>query len=179
MFRRIFAALFVFVIAVSPALALDKVGIVDISKVIADASAVKSINEQIKGKRDGFQAEIDKKEKELEKEDKELTKQKEALSKEAFAKKQQEFRKKVQGFQKDVQTKRVQLEQASADALTTVQKKLIDVVGEIAKEKDLELVLPKSQTLFAEGGMDITSEVLNGLNKALPKTDVQIKAPKN
>lgn len=171
------AAFAAMLLAVSPARAEDavKVAVVDIQKIVGQSTATKDIQKQIEKKKNEFQSQINKQEEALMKEDQELSKQKASLSADKFEEKRKEFKNKVAQTQRDVQKKRTQLESAYADALAQVQKSVLDIIKGMADDKGFTLALPSSQVLYYHGGMDISDEVLEKLNKDLPKVDVTVK----
>ena len=153
----------------------NSIAVVDIQKIVAESSATKEINKQLEKKKNEFQSSINKQEEGLVKEDQELAKQKASLSPAAFEQKSKDFKNKVATVQRDVQKKRAQLENAYTDALSKVQKNVLEIIKGMASEKHFTLAVPASQTLYFEKNMDISEEVLEALNKKLPKVDVEIK----
>lgn len=152
-----------------------KVAVVDIQKIVQESTATKDIQKQIEKKKNEFQASINKQEESLMKQDQELSKQKASLSADKFEEKRKEFKTKVAQTQRDVQKKRAQLESAYADALAKVQKSVLEIIKGMASDKGFTLALPSSQVLYYHGTMDISDEVLEKLNKQLPKVDVSVK----
>lgn len=172
-----FAALFALAMVLAhPAAAEEtKIAVVDIQKIVAESTAAKDIQKQLEKKKNEFQNQINKQEESLMKEDQELGKQKASLSADAFEQKRKEFRTKVTNVQRDVQKKRVQLENASGEALAKVQKSVVGIIKDLASEKGFQIAIPSSQVLYYEGAMDISDDVLSKLNKDLPKVDVTIR----
>jgi len=162
-----------------PVFAQDKqtIAVVNIQQVMKDSTAAKSVREQLESKQKNFQSEITKKEEELQKEDKELTKQKTVLAKAAFDDKLRAFRTKATDVQKDVQSKKALLDSAFEHSLNDIQKVVTDIISDISKEKGFVIAVPTSQILYADKSLDISSEVLDRLNKKLPKLDVKFDAP--
>lgn len=160
----------------APASAQDakqNIVVVNIQQIMRDATAAKSVREQLESKQKSFQADITKKEEELQKEDQELAKKQSVLSKEAFAEKAKAFRSKATEVQKEVQAKKTLLDNAFERALNDIQKAVNEIITDLAKERGFTLALPSSQVLFADEKMDISKEVLDRLNKKLPKLDVK------
>lgn len=155
------------------AMAEENFGVVDIQLIMRDAKAANSVREQVQKKQKTFQEASDKKEKELQAADQDLAKQRSLLSQEAFEEKYQGFRKKVAEAQKDYQEKRVKLDKALSQALADIQKNVLEIVKDVAKEKKLTAVLPTSQMLYAEESRNITKDVLARLDKQLPKLSVK------
>ncbi|MFM8186731.1 MAG: OmpH family outer membrane protein, partial [Alphaproteobacteria bacterium] len=63
----------------------------------------------------------------------------------------------------------------SIDAMSKVNDKVKVIVSEISKEKNLDVIMPTSQTLFFKDELDITAEVLSALNKKITKVDVKFE----
>ncbi len=162
-----------------PSFADDKqqIAVVNIQQVMKDSTAAKSVREQLESKQKNFQSEITKKEEELQKEDKELGKQKSVMAKAAFDDKVRAFRTKTTDMQKDVQQKKAVLDGAFEHSLNDIQKVVTEIISDMSKEKGFVLAVPTSQILYADNKLDISAEVLERLNKKLPKLDVKFQAP--
>lgn len=147
--------------------------VVNIQQIMKDSTAAKSVREQLENKQKAFQTEITKKEEQLKKEDQELAKQRSVLAKEAFEEKARAFRTKATDMQKEVQSKKAMLDNGFERALMDIQKVVSEIIVEMAKEKGFTMAIPTSQILYADPKMDISAEVLEKLNKKLPKVDVK------
>lgn len=169
-----------FMLFAAPVMAEDAkptIAVVNIQQVMKDSTAAKSVREQLENKQKSFQSEISKKEEDLKKEDQELGKQKSVLAKDAFEAKVKSFREKATNMQKDVQSKKAMLDGAFERSLNDIQKVVTEIIADIAKEKGFAVALPTSQILYADKTLDISSEVLDRLNKKLAKLDVKFDAP--
>ncbi len=174
-------ALIAFVSFAAPVLAEDakqNIAVVNIQQIMRDSAAAKSVREQLESKQKSFQADITKKEEDLQKEDQDLAKQQSVLSKDAFAAKAKAFRSKATDVQKEVQAKKALLDSGFEHALNDIQKSVNEIISDMAKEKGFTLAVPTSQVLYADDKMDISKEVLDRLNKKLPKLDVKFDAAK-
>jgi outer membrane protein len=182
--KRIFIyALTAAMLAGAPAYAADSntIAVVNIQQIMRESSVTKSVHEQLENKYKAFQADISKREEQLQKEDQELGKQKGVLAKEAFEAKAVDFRKKVTEAQKEAQSKKAVLDSASARSWEEIQKTVLAIIADLAKEKGFMVALstesPASQVLYADSSLDISAEVLKRLNAKLPKLDVKFEAP--
>lgn len=171
-FISLFAVLALSLLAV-PAQAETTIGIVNIQKIMNESAAAKSVREQLQNKQKTFQAELDAKEKALMKEDQELVKQRANMEKAAFEAKVKAFREKAAGAQNEIRTKKESLDRAFSGALEQIQASVIAITTEVAKEKNLNVVISSAQVLYGDASLDITDEVLNRLNKKLGS--VQLK----
>lgn len=159
-------------------MASSRMAVVNVQAILRDATAAKSVRDQLEAKQKAYQSEIAKKEEALQKEDQELAKQRGTLSKEAFEQKVKTFRDKATATQKEVASKKATLDNAFENSLGQIQKTVTDIIAEMAKEKGFIVALPSSQILYADATLDISSEVLARLNQRLPKIDVKFEAPK-
>ncbi len=78
-------------------------------------------------------------------------------------------------MQKEVQSKKAMLDNGFERALMDIQKVVSEIIVEMAKEKGFSMAIPTSQILYADPKMDISAEVLDKLNKKLPKVTVKFE----
>jgi outer membrane protein len=145
---------------------------VDMQRVMSDAKAAKSAKTQLEAKQKAFQADVGRTEAELQKGDQELAKQRSLLSADAFKSKLADFRKQAAAAQKDVQGKRLKLRRAFEMAIVTIQKQVTQIIADIAKERQYDIVVPSAQSLYHNPSLDITTEVLTRLDAKLPSMTV-------
>ncbi len=148
------------------------VAVVNYQRLLREAKAARQIREEIEARRRRYQEEIKKKEQELLEKEREITRQRSLLSPEAFARKRREFEREAAAVQRQVQERRRQLDAASASAYAEVRNAIIEVVGELAEERGFNLVLPSTAVLLFSPRLDLTEEVLSGLDARLPRVEV-------
>lgn len=146
--------------------------VIDYQRILREASAARSIRDQIEDRRKVYQDEISLEEKRLQEADQAFAKQRSLLTPEALAEKRREFENEVVEVQRLVQERRRELDRASALALNEVKKALIEIVTGIAEERGFNLVLPSSEVLFFARQLDLTEEVLAQLDARLPQVQV-------
>lgn len=151
------------------------IAVVDVQKVVQESSAAKDINAQIKASRDKYLGDVTKEEERLRTAEKKLSDQRSLLSAEAFEQKKAQFQEDILKAQRDIQAKRTKLDEAFNKALDQIQVVIYEIIDDLANDKDYQLVLPRSQTLFANKNLDITDEVLARLNKKLPSLKVKME----
>jgi Skp family chaperone for outer membrane proteins len=148
------------------------IAVIDMQKIRRESEAVKSIEQQIQEQKSAYQKELSEKEKEIREENQSLSKQRTLLAKDAFEKKRQNLRKKLGNFRRDIQTRRKALDQNYSEAMRRVQKKLIEVVRQVASERNLDVVLNKGTVVLVRPDMEITEIALQRLNDQLTSVDV-------
>lgn len=151
------------------------IGVLDVDDIIKNSKVMQDIQSKVSKRQAEYQKEIDKKQSGLEAENKKIQSKKGVLSEEAFAKEQEKFEKKLDELREFVEKKQNSLRKASLDSMSKVNEEMKVIISEISKEKDLDLVVPASQTLFYKDGMDISKEVLEKLNKNVTKLNVKFE----
>ena len=152
-----------------------EIGILDVEKIVKDSSAMRDVQSKISKKQDEYQKEVTKKQNELEADQKRIESKKTVLSQEALEKETKAFEKKIDDLKTFVDKKQNSLKKASLDAMSKVNDKIKDIIADIAKEKELEVIIPASQTLYFKDNLDVSDEVLKRLNKKITKVDVKFE----
>jgi outer membrane protein len=150
------------------------IAVVDIQMILQDSVASKSIQKQLDTQRQTYQNEISKQEEKLRAAEQELGRQRTILSQDAFAQKRREFEQQVAEVQRNVQARKKSLDQAFNESMTKVRDNLLQIVADVAGERKATLVLAKQQVVIVEKSLDLTSVVLERLNKKLPNVAVNI-----
>ena len=153
---------------------IDRVAVVDVQKILREASATRAIRPQLDKLKNGYQAQFKKEEDELRAADQDLERQRAILSPEAFNEKRNEFQKRANDLQRKVQEARQLLDEALGNAMGVVQDRLRDVLVQLRDEHKLQLILFRSAVIAMEPRFDITDEVLKRLNQKLPSVTVKM-----
>lgn len=151
------------------------IAVLDVEKIVKESIAMRDIQSKVTKKQDEYQKEVTKKQKDLEADQKKLESKKNLLAKEAFEKEMKKFEDKVDELKTFVDKKQNSLKKASMDSMGKVNDKIKDIIAEISKESDVDLIVPTSQTLFYKDQMDISAEVLKRLNKKITKVEVKFE----
>jgi len=149
-----------------------KIAVVDMERVLRNAVAPKSIREQVKNFRDKYKTEVQKEEALLRQSNQDLAQKQSLLSPDAFKAERRKFEQKVLEVQKKVQQKNLSLQNAQNDAQNKVKIALRDTVLSLSKDRGYSLVLRNAQTIVVADQLDITKDVIAGLNKKLPSIKV-------
>lgn len=153
----------------------DKIAIVDIQGLLQKSKAAVSIQDQLKEQRQSFQKEFSKYEEKLQSAKQELGSQRSSLSAEEFSKKREDFEEKLIETRSIVQKKKKALDEALKNAMKELRIEILEIVADIADEKDLKLVISRQNVIVVDKGIDITSDVLKRLDKSLKSVDLDVK----
>ena len=151
------------------------IGIIDVQRILSEAAAARSVREQVEGFRSTYLAELTSEEDRLREEEQELGRQRAILSAEALAERERAFRTRVAEVQQRAQTISRQLENSFGRAMNRVRQAMLPIFADLTRERGINIIVAKSQILFAVRSLEITDEVLLRLDAALP--DVVIDAP--
>jgi Skp family chaperone for outer membrane proteins len=146
--------------------------ILDVQRILRNAKAVKNIREQITAFGTNFEKEIEKERSKLRKANQELSRQRTILAPEAFAQKRREFEKRVVEVQRLVQKRQRDLEKSRGTAMSVVNKSYIEIISSLATERNLAMIIRKTQVAYAAPTLDVTNVVLARLDKKLPTVKV-------
>ncbi len=149
-----------------------RIAVIDMKVVRQQSSAMQAIREQISALRSSFQTEVQAEEESLRTANQELARQRSILGAEAFAEERRKFESRLADVQRNVQKRRQDLEQARDAAASEVQGVLNQIIAEIATERSIGLILPREQTIYVIKNLEITSEIINRLNTAMPSVTV-------
>ena len=154
-----------------------RIAILDIDRVLREASAVKTMREQMRTYVDAYRSDTQREEEEMRTAQQELARKRTLLSAEAFAAEREDFEKRLIQAQEKVQSRKRALDRVQADAMRTVQGALNRVVTEIARDRELTLILRKDKAVLVAKPFEITDEVLVRLNGVLPSVTLPQPEP--
>jgi outer membrane protein len=150
-----------------------KIGIINSSVIEADSLVIKDITNKVKITTEKIQKDVEKKENELKKEVQDLEKKRSVLSETALSEKQQALQQKVMSWQENLKRDNDAMERAKIDSLSEVDIKAKNIVDEIAKKHNLDIVLSSQGLLYSnpDAVEDITSDFIKELNNTIKSSD--------
>lgn len=148
--------------------------VVDVQKIMAESKAAQSAQARINAQRSRHQKEVAEEEKRLREDEQALKAQRATLSPEEFDRQAQALRDRFRVVERDVQGRRRSLNQAFTAAMSQVRTALHEVMSDVARQRQAVLVLPRQSTLWADPSIDVTDQVLEGLNRKLPEVTVSL-----
>ena len=152
----------------------QNIALADADYLMNVSEAAKSIKKQLKTQEEKFKSDFQSVQEKLKKEEQDIIKTKQNFTEAELKKQILTFRGKMQDEEIKFKKKRDSLDLAATNAINELQKEVGLVIQEIAKEKSIDIVLSKQNTLFAAAGqIDITQDVLQRLNAK--KKSIQVK----
>ena len=162
--HKAFAVVF-FLLFAMPAWAQQiKIGLIDVQRVLSDSNAGKKAREK-------FQVQVKKTEVDLMRQKQELEKMKADIDKKGPLLKDDDRRrlegdmqKKYVVYQRDMRDSQEELQQKEREITADILKELEGVVVEVGKSEKFTLILERSQLLYSDQAIDITSKVVELYN---------------
>ena len=152
-----------------------KIAVVNVSLLLTDSAAAKSLKEQAQKQREAFQKEFSKHDQELSEAREKIVDQDGKLKPEEKAKKIKDYEAKRAEAHKLFQTRQNAYDRGMSKALTEIRKNIMTFAGEVAKEKGIDVVLKKESVVIVEESLDITPLVLKKMDKKLKSVKLTIK----
>jgi outer membrane protein len=152
--------------------------VVDFRGVLAKSEAARNIRSAVDERRRELRKYFLEVENSLRDEQKDLSKKRSIVTAEAFEQRARKLKEKAQSAQKLAQTSNQKLKKSFDQAMDKVQKELLGIVAEVAEESGVGVVLFRSAIVIAVKKLDISKEVLQRLNKKLPKVKVRFETIK-
>jgi Skp family chaperone for outer membrane proteins len=75
---------------------------------------------------------------------------------------------------RQTEERRALLQEATKTAMSQLRQEMGTAIAEVMKAKGVELTLPRSAVLIFDNRLDITAEVVQLLNKRLPKVELNL-----
>ena len=146
-----------------------KIGYIDVQRVIAESQSGKRAKER-------FQAQVKKAEADVQKERQDLERLKSDLDKKGPLLKEEERR----SMEADLQKRSVilqrtmndyqqDLRQKESEIMSDILKEVEQIVNEVGKAEKFTLIFERSQILYSDQGIDITSKVIETYNSRAKK----------
>ena len=148
------------------------IAVIDIQQILRDSTAAKAVRAQVDKQKDVYQAQIAQQENALRDADKKLAEQRATLSADDFAKKRDQLGQQMDQLRQNSEKLKQQLEDAFNAGMGQVSQALAGVLTDIAKQRNLTLVLDKRAVPLSANGFDITADALKALNAKLPTVTI-------
>ncbi len=146
-------------------------------RIVGETKAAKSLEPQFSRIKQRFQTEINKQRDTLEAEGKKLSSQRAILAPDVYAQREQELRRKLAELQNLYLVRRDQLVRSAGAAVSKIRKQMMETILAVAKERQINLVLPRETVLAAASNLDITAEVVKRLDHVLPSVKLELVKP--
>ena len=150
--------------------------VIDFQSIVRRSEAAESVRDQIAEMREAYQEEFGVIESDLRTLETELTDLRDTLSADEFTARRRGFEERVIEAQRAAQARRAALDEAFNTAMQTVRTTLVEIVTEMAEQRNADIVLDRSQVVLVDQALEASDEALDELNRRLPSVTVVLPA---
>ncbi|HKI80947.1 MAG TPA: OmpH family outer membrane protein [Pseudodesulfovibrio sp.] len=168
--RRFSVAFLALALVAAPAAmaAGNKVGLIDMQKLLAQSTAGQEVRQELKGFGTQLQAKMNSTQDKLKKEQQELQKNAKIETEAQQKKAQDTFKSHVQAYQQQAHQAQQSFQQKRASLMVPLQAKLEDVVSAYAKQHGYDLIIDSQAVVYNAPGLDVADAIVKAFNKAQP-----------
>jgi Skp family chaperone for outer membrane proteins len=153
------------------------IAVLDVNEVLQRSKAGKNIQPQFDKLKKGYEDELNKEQQTLQGEIQQLESQRAVLAPEAFAQRANALRQREQSLINRVNEKKRILDATLQGGLGQIRNVMFQVTADIARERSLNMVLPKEMVVIIAKNLEITDEVLKRVDERLPTVALKVTQP--
>tara|TARA_Y100000746_G_scaffold47808_1_gene36960 strand:+ start:270 stop:797 length:528 start_codon:yes stop_codon:yes gene_type:complete len=146
---------------------------IDFKKVLNQSTAGKKAQDFLKNKLESEMKKFKKQEDGIRKEEKDLIAKKKLITQEEYKKKVENLRKKVSELQKNRQSSLSNVGKLRAKAKQELLQKLNPIIKKYMSDNKIRIVLDREAVLLGDSSLDITSKIIEILNKELKSLNLK------
>ena len=157
----------------------SNLGVIDMNEVLQKSDAIAKVREVLDQRNQEFQASITEEELRLRQEERELNAAQGEIAEDEFAARYTQFEEDVVALQRSIQQQQSRFDLSMQQVNTTLEQELIKIVEEIAKDRQLTMVIQRSNVVIYDLSTDITDEALRRLNERTKNLTVTLQRDDN
>ena len=153
------------------------IGVVDVQEVLRDSVAATGVRAAAEARAKTLEAELNREREDLKGREQQLRQQQTILAPDAFDKKRQELERYVAELRRKHEGQRVQMNQVFNEAMDQLREEIRKAVVMVMEKRGIAMTLPRSAVLVFDERMNLTQDVVDTVNKRVPKIAVNFDAP--
>ena len=142
--------------------------VVDMQRIQRDSSAAISVREQTAAMRTNLEKTIAERAREISSEEAELAELRQRLTTDEFRARVRSFEEKVFANRDFAQRESSKLQSLLAQASTRLRREIAPILAQLLREREAQLMLDSSQVILNAETLDVTDEVIQRLDEAMP-----------
>lgn len=144
-----------------------KIGYVDLQKALQETSMGKKAKAELETEFKKKKKELETREAGLKKQQEDLEQKKDLLSQSALQQKAAEFQQEMMKYREQLQKSQIDIQKRERDLTAPILKQLGDVINDLAKSENYDMILEKSQQgiVWAKKDMDLTKKIVQLFEK--------------
>ena len=157
----------------------SNLGVIDMNEVLQKSDAIAKVREVLDQRNQEFQSSITEEELRLRQVERELNSAQGNIAEDEFASRYAQFEEDVVSLQRSIQQQQSRFDLSMQQVNTRLEQELIKIVEEIAKDRQLTMVIQRSNVVIYDLTTDITDEALRRLNERTKNLTVTLQRDDN
>ena len=153
------------------------IAVVDVNEVVTKSKAGRALQPQFDKLKKTYEGELNKDRDALNAEAQQLDGQRAVLAPDAFQQKVNALRQKEQTLGQHVNERKRTLDATLSNGLAEIRNVLFQVSADIARERGINIVLPKETVVIIARNLEITDEVLRRVDEKMPTYTLKVAQP--
>ncbi len=158
---------------------ISNLGVIDMNEVLQKSDAIAKVREVLDQRNTEFQSSITEEELRLRQEERELNSAQGQIAEDEFATRYAQFEEDVVALQRSIQQQQSRFDLSMQQVNTRLEQELINIVEEIAKDRQLTMVIQRNNVVIYDLSTDITDEALQRLNERTKNLTVTLQRDDN
>jgi outer membrane protein len=146
-----------------------KIGYIDVQRVIAESQSGKQAKERFQVQVKKAEADVQKERQDLERLKSDLDKKGPLLKEEERRSMEADLQKRSVILQRTMNDYQQDLRQKESEIMSEILKEVEQIVNEVGKAEKFTLIFERSQIIYSDQGIDITSKVIETYNSRVKK----------
>jgi outer membrane protein len=146
-----------------------KIGYIDVQRVIAESQSGKRAKERFQVQVKKAEADVQKERQDLERLKSDLDKKGPLLKEEERRSMEADLQKRSVILQRTMNDYQQDLRQKESEIMSEILKEVEQIVNEVGKAEKFTLIFERSQIIYSDQGIDITSKVIETYNSRVKK----------
>ena len=157
----------------------SNLGVIDMNEVLQKSDAIAKVREVLDQRNQEFQSSITEEELRLRQEERELNAAQGEIPEDEFATRYAKFEEDVVALQRSIQQQQSRFDLSMQQVNTRLEQELIKIVEEIAKDRQLTMVIQRNNVVIYDLTTDVTEEALRRLNERTKNLTVTLQRDDN
>ena len=150
------------------------IAVIDSRRMFSESLVSKDIRQQLSSISQNFAVDENKVKEDLLAEKDQIDKQKSLMAQEAYEDKYVQLKSRADQLNRKADIHQKQLNVAQVRANRELQRVLTPIIQKIAEKRGATVVLEKAQIVYQQTGLDITTDVIESLDRELPTLKVEL-----
>lgn len=153
------------------------IAVVDVNDVVSKSKAGRALQPQFDKLKKNYEDELNKDRDSLNAEAQQLDSQRAVLAPDAFQQKVNALRQREQTLGQQVNERKRVLDATLSNGLAEIRNVLFQVSADIARERGINIILPKETVVIIARNLEITDEVLRRVDEKMPTYTLKVAQP--